>query len=111
MTAWRTPRTACIPSYSDDRAHLPGQPARGAAPEVGLQPVCLELDPVSRPAPAVASLLQHVHRRFVYGASPINVGQTGVRGFGGDASGLLCFNPDGSVAAAASASTGTGALS
>ena len=32
---------------------------------------------------------------YAYLASPINYGQTGVRGFGGDASGVLCFDPKG----------------
>jgi prepilin-type N-terminal cleavage/methylation domain-containing protein len=35
---------------------------------------------------------------FAYLASPINQGQTGVRGFGGDASGVLCFSRDGTTA-------------
>ena len=32
---------------------------------------------------------------YAYTASPINLGQTGVRGFGGDGSGILCFSADG----------------
>ena len=32
---------------------------------------------------------------YAYTASPINQGQTGVRGFGGDGSGILCFSADG----------------
>jgi len=32
---------------------------------------------------------------YAYGAIPVTAGQTGVRGFAGDASGVLCFNPDG----------------
>ena len=36
---------------------------------------------------------------YVYWATPTASGQTGVRGFGGDSSGTLCFNTDGSVAA------------
>jgi prepilin-type N-terminal cleavage/methylation domain-containing protein len=32
---------------------------------------------------------------FAYVASPVNVGQTGVRGFAGDASGVVCFSRDG----------------
>jgi type IV pilus assembly protein PilA len=32
---------------------------------------------------------------YGYQASPLNQGQTGVRGFGGDSSGILCFTPDG----------------
>ena len=36
---------------------------------------------------------------YVYWATPISGGQTGVRGFAGDSSGALCFSSDGSVAA------------
>jgi prepilin-type N-terminal cleavage/methylation domain-containing protein len=32
---------------------------------------------------------------FVYHATPINIGQTGVRGFAGACSGLICYTPDG----------------
>ena len=32
---------------------------------------------------------------YVYTATPVTSGQTGVRGFGGDASGVLCFSPGG----------------
>ena len=32
---------------------------------------------------------------YHYRAVPINPGQTGVRGFGGDCSGVICFTPDG----------------
>jgi prepilin-type N-terminal cleavage/methylation domain-containing protein len=34
---------------------------------------------------------------YAYLASPVNQGQTGVRGFGGDSSGVLCFTPDGTI--------------
>jgi prepilin-type N-terminal cleavage/methylation domain-containing protein len=44
---------------------------------------------------------------YAYLASPVNVGQTGVRGFGGDSSGVLCFSPSGQ----APATVGTIALS
>jgi hypothetical protein len=37
---------------------------------------------------------------YAYLASPVSNGQTGVRGFGGDSSGVLCFTPDGSEPAA-----------
>ncbi len=29
---------------------------------------------------------------YSYTSSPVNFGQTGVRGFGGDSSGILCFS-------------------
>ncbi len=44
---------------------------------------------------------------YVYLASPVTNGQTGVRGFGGDASGVLCFSTNGT----APATTGTIGLS
>jgi type IV pilus assembly protein PilA len=34
---------------------------------------------------------------YVYRATPVTQGQTGVRGFGGDASGVLCFSPQGAA--------------
>ena len=34
---------------------------------------------------------------YAYLASPVTNGQTGVRGFGGDASGVLCFTANGTV--------------
>jgi len=33
---------------------------------------------------------------YVYTATPISQGQTGVRGFGGDSSGIVCYSNDGS---------------
>jgi type IV pilus assembly protein PilA len=43
---------------------------------------------------------------YAYLASPVNQGQTGVRAFGGDSSGVLCFTPDGTIPP----TTGSGAL-
>jgi prepilin-type N-terminal cleavage/methylation domain-containing protein len=34
---------------------------------------------------------------YVYTGVPVTLGQSGVRGFGGDASGILCFTTDGSA--------------
>jgi type IV pilus assembly protein PilA len=34
---------------------------------------------------------------YVYSASPLNIGQTGVRGFAGDSSGVICFNSAGNA--------------
>jgi hypothetical protein len=34
---------------------------------------------------------------YAYLASPVNQGQTGVRGFGGDSSGVLCFTSAGVI--------------
>ena len=43
------------------------------------------------PAPP-ATVLTNVVDGYCYGASPSTIGQTGVRGFGGDASGRVCQN-------------------
>ena len=43
---------------------------------------------------------------YVYLATPVSQGQTGVCDFGGDSSGVLCFTPSG----AAPGTTGTIAL-
>jgi prepilin-type N-terminal cleavage/methylation domain-containing protein len=44
---------------------------------------------------------------FVYHATPINIGQTGVRGFAGSCSGVICTTPDGTPVP----QTGPGAMS
>lgn len=44
---------------------------------------------------------------FCYGASPSTVGQTGVRGFGGDASGRVCQDITGADLCATAATAGT----
>ncbi len=44
---------------------------------------------------------------FTYSATPLNVGQTGVRGFGGDASGRVCFTPGGAAPTMGTASCAT----
>jgi prepilin-type N-terminal cleavage/methylation domain-containing protein len=62
-----------------------------------------EAGPVPSPIPATAS--PGSISNYAYTATPTNLGQTGVRGFGGDGSGILCFSADG-----ARPSTTSGAL-
>ena len=93
---------ACIPSYPSIAPDLPGQPARVAAGEVGLQPHRSR----ARRAWRLRSRRLRPRRRPVYryDATPVNIGQTGVRGFAADSSGRICFTTDGvSVAAGRSA--------
>jgi len=49
--------------------------------------------PIPLPATNVGS--QSSLSSYAYTATPVTSGQTGVRGFGGDSSGVLCFSPDG----------------
>ena len=65
--------TAPLPKSGYNRVFLPGLPPVPIPPIAGTS--------------SVAS--------YVYEASPVTQGQTGVRGFGGDASGILCFSTTG----------------
>ena len=47
-----------------------------------------------RPAPVIGISASSV-TAFVYAASPTQQGQSGVRGFGGDSSGIVCYSSDG----------------
>ena len=59
------------------------------------------------PAPIPATSGQNSTSSYVYMATPVTAGQTGVRSFGGDSSGIICFDPSG---ANYPATTGTVAL-
>jgi prepilin-type N-terminal cleavage/methylation domain-containing protein len=50
-------------------------------------------NPVPLPPTTIGS--QSSLSSYAYTASPVTSGQTGVRGFAGDSSGVLCFSPDG----------------
>jgi prepilin-type N-terminal cleavage/methylation domain-containing protein len=47
---------------------------------------------------------------YVYHATPINIGQTGVRGFAGDCGGIVCFTSDGSAVPSAGGRMNPGCL-
>ena len=95
---------ACIPNYPAgaptfiDTAVAGGQPKSGYSRtfRAGATPV-----PIATNVTGTNSVSS-----YAYLASPVSNGQTGVRGFGGDASGVLCFNSTG----VAPATTGTIAL-
>ena len=84
---------ACIPNYptngptfvDSQLASLQGKSGYfRTTPSFGAAPVPL-------PAVSGASSVS----AYVYSASPLNVGQTGVRGFAGDSSGVICFSSTG----------------
>ena len=93
----RSTRAArCIPSYPANAPNfLDSQIAACSRSRATTAPPSSA--PVPAPLPAISSPTSVAD--YAYIASPINPGQTGVRGFGGDASGLLCFNPDGNTRA------------
>ena len=85
----------CIPSYPSDRSDVPRQPA-------GVQPAKSGYSRsfAGRPAagdPSGGGFARPACRRTSYLASPVNWGQTGVRGFGGDASGVPLLRQQGNL--------------
>jgi prepilin-type N-terminal cleavage/methylation domain-containing protein len=83
---------ACIPSYPTNAPTFLDSQIAAVIPKAGYSRSWLP-GPVVAPLPAFVSPTSVA--AYVYAAVPISVGQTGVRGFGGDASGLLCFTPSG----------------
>jgi type IV pilus assembly protein PilA len=94
MACLVAPSNGCIPNYPANAptfldSQLASQTAKSGynrSFQSGLPP--MPLPPVSSPSSQAA---------YAYLASPVNVGQTGVRGFGGDSSGVLCFDPKGTA--------------
>ena len=93
-----TDQANCIPAYPltaptflDPSIAPPGGGA--PAPKSGYQRVFY---PGAAPANINTNVSgQNSVSSYVYTATPVTQGQTGVRGFGGDASGVLCFSPGG----------------
>jgi type IV pilus assembly protein PilA len=83
---------ACIPSYpSVAPTFIDSQLASIQAKSGYTRSFMAGLPPANRPAAASPTS----QSAYSYLASPVNWGQTGVRGFGGDASGFLCYDNKG----------------
>ena len=106
FTCLNAPSGGCIPNYPANAPNFVDSNIASLLSKSGYGRTT-ELGPIPGGTP---SLLASPSSRvsYVYGATPINPGQTGVRAFGGDSSGLICFNVDGTTPVT---TTGTGALS
>jgi type IV pilus assembly protein PilA len=83
---------ACIPSYpSVSPTFIDSQLAALSAKSGYARSFTSGVPPANRPSSASPTS----RGAFAYLASPVNWGQTGVRGFGGDASGFLCYDNKG----------------
>ena len=100
------PSNGCIQSYPSNAPNFLDSQIANLLPKSGYNRTT-ELGLVPAPLPSISSPTSVSN--YAYLTSPINPGQTGVRSFGGDASGLLCFNVDGNTGTVTT--TGTGALS
>ena len=92
ITCLSTP-TGCIVGYPTTAPTFSDQTIASTTPKSGYNRTFSGGNPPS-PAPT-ATVLLNVLDGYCYGASPSTVGQTGVRGFGGDASGRVCQNIQG----------------
>jgi type IV pilus assembly protein PilA len=96
-----SPFTGCIPSYPPNSPTFLDSQIAALSPKSGYN----RTTDVSLGAPANLGNLQSPTSTaaYAYVASPVAQGQTGVRGFGGDSSGVLCFTPTGTAPPTASA--------
>ncbi len=90
---------ACITGYPTTAPTFADATISATTPKSGYNRSFTEGNPPS-PMPAT---LSGVLDGFCYGANPSTIGQTGVRAFGGDASGRVCQDIDGSVVVCATA--------
>jgi type IV pilus assembly protein PilA len=93
----------CIPSYPANGPTFVDSQIAALTPKSGYSRQLGSLGAVPAPLPPQTGTASTV--AYTYLATPLNTGQTGVRGFGGDSSGVLCQNSTGALPA-----TTTGAL-
>ncbi len=92
LTCLVKPAAGCIPSYPSAGPTFIDSQIAAATPKSGYS---RSYNPSVVPAPLPNTASPSSAAAYVYGATPVSVGQTGVRGFMGDSSGLLCYTPSG----------------
>ncbi len=93
-----TPATSCIPSYAANAPTFADSLIASGQSKSGYNRSFVGLAaPASIPTNSSPSSVS----TYIYHATPVAVGQTGVRGFAGDNSGRICFTNDGTGPATA----------
>ena len=87
--------SSCIPSYPSNAPSFLDSAIGGLVSKSGYDRTFY---PGVAPATTTAFVSTTSMVAYAYTATPTGQGQTGVRGFGGDSSGVLCFTPVGSTA-------------
>jgi type IV pilus assembly protein PilA len=105
LTCLNTP-SGCIVGYPSNAPTFADPTMAGAAAPPPKSGYNRTFKPGNVPAPLPSTLI-NVLDGFCYGATPSTQNQTGVRGFGGDASGRVCQNITGQVECAAAALAAT----
>jgi len=94
LACLNTPATACIPAYP---TIAPTFLDSNIANQMGKSGYARSYVPGGVPAKLPAQASASSTDSFVYLSSPQSIGRTGVRGFGGDSSGVLCAASDGTA--------------
>jgi type IV pilus assembly protein PilA len=94
LTCLVKPSGGCIPSYPTNAPTFIDSQIAAVTPKSGYT---RSYNPSAVPAPLPQTASPSSAAAYVYGATPVSVGQTGVRGFMGDSSGLLCYTPSGAM--------------
>ena len=94
LSCLATAGAACIPNYPTNAPTFLDSMVANLLPKSGYNR-SFEAGPPPAPTSPLASGTQV--SSYAYVTSPVNQGQTGVRGFGGDSSGVLCFTADGQI--------------
>jgi prepilin-type N-terminal cleavage/methylation domain-containing protein len=92
LTCLATAGSDCIPNYPTNAPTFLDSNIAAQIPKSGYNR-SFEGGPQPTPLSPLASGSQA--SSYAYVTSPVNQGQTGVRAFGGDSSGVLCFTADG----------------
>jgi prepilin-type N-terminal cleavage/methylation domain-containing protein len=85
----------CIPSYPTNAPTFVDSQIASLQGKSGYNRSLPSIGSTPAPLPAVSGATSVTG--LVYEALPINVGQTGVRAFAGDMSGVICYNPAGAT--------------
>jgi type IV pilus assembly protein PilA len=95
MSCLNNPSGGCIPNYPATGPTFVDTNIAALAAKSGY---ARTFGPGSTPNPLNSNVSDPASvASYVYEATPVSQGQTGVRGFGGDSSGVLCFSPQGNV--------------
>ena len=87
------PATGCIPNYPTNAPTFVDSQIASLQAKSGYARSNGSFGPAPAPIPAISD--PNSVSAYVYSASPVNIGQTGVRGFAGDSSGVICFSSTG----------------
>jgi hypothetical protein len=91
MACLVAPSVGCIVNYAATAPTFVDSQIASLLPKSGYSRTFYAAAPPALPPNASPSSSS----AFVYVTSPLNIGQSGVRGFGGDSSGVLCYSPNG----------------